>query len=239
MSNPRIGYALLLVISVPTAAESQAVEGRVLDEEDDRPVPTALVRLIDENGGEVALTAADSAGRYRVEADEPGVYRLTAERIGYEAMETPLLEMGRPDGVYPLDLLVRPAPIPIEGLEVTDRELDRRMRLVLGRSPRALRWGAVDRQELEGHVERAHDLTDLMRWGNYPGIEVRETEEGPCYLMRRYGCLSAYLDGFVLTPETYDLVPLDMLHTIVLVAPLESIMYPGGAVLMYTEAWVR
>lgn len=239
MSSLRIGCAFLLATVVPSAAEAQAVEGRVLDEEDERPVPTALVRLVGENGDEVALTTADSAGRYRLEADEPGVFRLRAERIGYEPMETPLLEMGRPDGMYPLDLLVRRAPIPIAGLEVTDRELDRRMRLVLGRSPQALRWGMVGGQELGRHVERAHDLTDLMRWGNYAGIEVFETDEGPCYLVRRYGCLPAYLDGFLLTPETFDLVPLDMLHTIVLVGPHESVTYPRGAVLMYTEAWVR
>lgn len=231
--------AAVLAVSVPAVGEGQAVEGRVLDEEDERPVPTALVRLVDESGADVAVTTADSAGRYRVEAEDPGVYRLLAERIGYETMETPLLEMERTDGTYPVDLLLRPAPIPIEGLQVTDRELDRRMRLVVGRSPRTLRWGMIGRQELLNHVERTHDLTDLMRWGNHPGIEVLETDDGPCYQVRRYGCLPAYLDGFPLTRKTFDLVPLDMLHTVVLVAPNESVTYPGGAVLMFTEAWLR
>ncbi len=232
--------AVLLAALLPSGGAAQTVEGRVVDETDERPVATALVRLVDEDGEQRAVTAADSTGRYRIVAPEPGVYRLEAERIGYEMLESPLLELVRAEGVYPLDLLVRPAPIPIAGLEVDDRGLDRQLRLVVGVSPRALRWEPVRRDALLRHVERAHDLTDLMRWGNYAGVEVFEPRSGePCYLMRAYGCLDVYLDGFRLTPEAYDLVPLEMLQTVVVLAPKESIAYPGGAVLMYTPGWIR
>ncbi|MDX1647288.1 MAG: hypothetical protein R3304_09090 [Longimicrobiales bacterium] len=88
-------------------------------------------------------------------------------------------------------------------------------------------------------MERAHDLTAVVRWGNYPGIEVRESRDGPCYFVRRYGCLPVYLDGFALTRGAFDLVPLDMLHTIFLVGPCESIAYPRGAGLAYTYGWLR
>ncbi len=220
-------------------AGAQTVEGRVLDGEDERPVATAVVRLVDADGDEQAVTAADSLGRYSLEVPEPGIYRLRAERIGYDPLETPLLEMGRADGVYPLDLLVQRSPVPIEGLEVTNREVDRQVRLLTGVSPAALRWEPLRRADLQDHVDRVHDLTDVMRWGNYAGVEVIIYDDGPCYLVRNYGCLPVYLDGFALTPETFDLVPLDMLHTVIVMAPKESIQYPAGGVLMYTPGWVR
>ena len=230
---------VLLGVSHVEVVLAQTVEGSVLDSDDDRPVATAVVRLLDPDGEQRAIAAADSLGRYALAVPEPGVYRLKAERIGYQPMETPLLEMGRADGVYPLDLLVQRAPIPIEGLEVTNRELDRRVRLLTGISPAALRWKPLRREDLQDHVERAHDLTALMRWGNYAGIEVMVYDDGPCYLMRRYGCLPVYLDGFALTPEAFDLVALDMLQTVLVVGPNESIQYPRGGVLMYTPGWVR
>jgi hypothetical protein len=130
--------------------------------------------------------------------------------------------------------------VPIAGLEITTEQLDRQLRLLTGIAPRSLRWDPIRREDLVEHVERAHDLTALMRWGNYAGIEVQEPRVGePCYLVRRYGCLDVYLDGFLLTPETYALVPLDMLETVVVMSPNESIVYPRGAVLMYTLAWLR
>lgn len=243
----RVRRATWLLLALAFLAElwpaphlfAQTVQGRVLDVEDDRPVPTALVRLLDADGDERALAAADTTGRYTIVAPEPGIYRLRAQRIGYEVMETPLLEMGRADGTYPLDLLVERAPIPIPGLEVTNRDMDRQVGLLVGVSPAALRHRPVRREELRDHVDRSHDLTDLVRWGNYAGIEVMEYDDGPCYLVRRYGCLPVYLDGFALTPEAFELVPLDMLHTVMVLRANETIQYPAGAVLMFTPGWVR
>lgn len=234
-----VAAVALIVASPPGGLDAQTVQGRVLDEEDERPVGTAVVRLLDPGGEQRAISAADSLGRYSISVPGPGVYRLRAQRIGYDGMETPLLEMGNADGVYPLDLLVRRAPVPIEGLEVTNRDVDRRIRLLTGISPATLRWQPLRREELQSHVDRAHDLTALVRWGNYAGIEVMIYDDGPCYLIRRYGCLPVYLDGFALTPETFDMVSLDMLHTVMVVSPNETIQYPRGAVLMYTPGWVR
>ena len=220
----------------------QALEGRVVDEEDDRPVATALVRLVDEVGAQKAITAADSSGHYRIVAPEPGVYRLEAERIGYDDFQTPLLEARDAEGTYSLDLLMRRSPVPIAGLEITTEQIDRRLRLLIGRSPAAMRWGALRRSDLIEHVDRAHDLTQMLRWGNFAGIEVIDpidARQPPCYLVRRYGCLPVYLDGFLLDPHIADNVPLDMLETVVVVGPNESIMYERGAVLMYTLAWLR
>lgn len=219
--------------------EAQTIRGRVIDDSDERPVPSALVRLVDEAGTQVAATAADSVGRYRLLAPAPGVYRLLAERFGYDDFETPLLEAVSSDGTYALDLLLHSSPIPIRGIEVSAAQVDQQVRLMTGVDPRRLRWQPIREEELARHVEQAHDLTALMRWSNLPSIDVRESLEGPCYLMRRYGCLPVYLDGFELIPDAFDAVPLEMLNTIIVLSPNESIMYERGAVLMYTEGWLR
>lgn len=227
-----------LVSAAPLGA--QTIQGRVIDENDERPVASAVVRLVDEQGVQLAATAADSVGRYRIGVPGPGVYRLRAERIGYDDLQTPLLEAVSADGTYPLDLLLQPSPIPIRGIEVSAAQVDQQVRLMTGIDPRSLRWQPIREEELARHVEQAHDLTAVMRWRNLPSIDVQESRlEGPCYLARRYGCLPVYLDGFQLIPDAFDAVPLEMLHTIIVVSPNESIMYERGAVLMYTEGWLR
>lgn len=234
---------LALTVAAPSvAAAAQTLEGRVVDEEDDRPVASALVRLVDDGGEQRAVTVADSSGLYRIVAPGPGVYRIEAARIGYEDLQTPLLEARDAVGVYPLDLLLRRAPVPITGIEITAEQLERQLRLMIGISPRALRWDPIHREELIGHVERAHDLSAMIRWTNYPGIEVRQPLtplDGPCYRVRRSGCLPVYLNGAPLYRQQADLVPLTMLEAVVVISPNETIRYPDGAVLMYTPAWVR
>jgi carboxypeptidase family protein len=221
------------------ALAAQTIEGRVLDDRDDRPVATAFVRLVDEAGESSGVTIADSLGFYRIEAPTPGVYRLEAERIGFDPFETPPLEVSNEDGVYPVDLLMRRSPLPIGGFEVTTEQIDKRLRTMTGLDPRGMRWDPFRRTDLVNHAERGHDLTAMMRWSNLGGVEVFEYTDGPCYLVRRYGCMKVYLNGMELTSETVDMVPLDMLETVVVLSPNESIIYGRGAVLLYTEAWIR
>jgi hypothetical protein len=228
-----------LVATVTESVSAQTLQGRVLDDADDAPIPTALVRLVDEEGDEQAITAADSSGAYRLVAPGPGVYRVAAERIGYDDLQTPLLEAQNADKVYPVDLLMRRSPVPIRGLEVSTEQADREIRLMIGISPRSLRVEPIRFPEIREHAERAHDLSDMIRWGNTAGLIVFETTDGPCYQARARGCLPVYLNGFRMNRELIPAIPLDMLHTVVVLYPTESIAYPGGAVLLYTEAWLR
>lgn len=237
-----LGTALagLVALAPPASVEAQVFHGRVVDGEDDRAVASALVRLVREDGGEGGVTAADSSGFYRLAAPEPGVYRLVAERLGYHDFETPLLDAADPDGVYPIDLLMRRAPVPIRGLEVSTEQADREIRLMIGMHPRSLRFEPIRQGEIRSHVERAHDLSGLLRWRNTAGLVVIERPpDGPCYQVRARGCLPVYLNGFRMNPELVPLIPLDMLETIVVLYPKESMQYETGAVLLYTEAWLR
>ena len=236
-------FVAILLRGSPAAA--QTFEGRVVDERDERPVPAALVRVVDRDGEQRGVAIADSAGFYRVVAPGPGVYRLEAARLGFENFMSPLLDAANEDAVYPIDLLLRAAPIELAGLtvetnRVSEQQADRQVRLMLGVSPRSLRNEPIGFDEIQEHIERGHDLEALMRWSDLPGMVVSYTSRGPCFSLRARGCLPVYLNGLRLNGEFMPDVPLDMVYRIVVVTPTDPVItYPGGAVLLYTEAWVR
>lgn len=233
--------ALALAFGAPAAAQTFA--GRVLDSFDESPVATALVRLVDAEGEQQAVAIADSAGTYQVVAPGPGVYRLEAARIGYENFETPMLEVARTDGTYPIDLVLTPEPVELAGftVRVTNEEADREIRRMIGLTPRSLRYDPIRYDEIQEHAARSRSLVDVMRWRAHAGMVVTyRPEEGPCFDVRRGGCLPVYLNGMLILKDFVEAVPLDMVHSIVIVTPTDaSVIYPRGAVLLYSEAWLR
>lgn len=239
------GMVIVLWAGVACPVAAQTFQGRVVDDRDEQPVPTALIRLLDENGDQRGLSIADSAGMYRLEAPGPGQYRIEAARLGFENFETPLLEVTVRDGTYPVDLLLRASPVELPGFTIeTTRPLaeqvERSMRLMLGISPASMRYGPVTFVELQDHIDQNHTLEDVMRWSSFPGMVVTQTTEGPCFSLRGYGCLPVYLNGLIVKRDFILGVPLDMLYSIVVVTPTDGVMqYSAGAVLLYTEAWLR
>lgn len=241
----RLSWVIALALCVvPELAGAQVLRGRVLEEETGVPVRTALIRLLSSDDEPVVMSIADSAGYYRVEAPAPGVYRLSVSRLGYHTVQSPLLDASLADGEYPIDLVMQPAPVELPGFTVeTNRVppevLARRVQLMTGLHPESLRVRPIPYEELLSHAERGHDLEGLMRWTNAVGIITKQTTDGPCFQVRNRSCLPVYLDGTHFSPELIPLVPLDMLETVIILYPLESIAYDAGAVLMYTEGWIR
>lgn len=230
--------ALLL----PDPLWSQGFRGRVVEEGSDRAVPAALVRLMGLGNAQVAFALADGGGEYVLEAPGPGEYRLVAEGLGYEPFSSPLLQVSDPAGVYTVDLVMRKAPLPIRGLTVSaDRmeAIEREVRMDIGVSPRSLRVAPVFRSIIEGHLAKGHQLEDLIRWSNVPGVIVKQTTEGPCFQYRNRGCLRVILNRMPLPPELVPTVPLEVAETVVIVLPNETIVHPGGAVILYTSGWIR
>jgi hypothetical protein len=205
-----VAWLVLALSAVSTPGHAQTFQGRVRGQGTQEPVETALVKLLDEDGDELAITIADSAGFYRLEAEDPGVFRLVAERIGYRPFESPLLQALDPEGVYPIDLDMAPAPVELRGFTVMTDRLP----------------------------EEEADRT--VRWEFGPAILVYETPDGPCFAHRSRGCLPVYLNGLPLNRDFMPEVPLDMVFRIQVLASTDgSIVYPSGAVLLYTEAWLR
>lgn len=236
-----LGVFALIIAAAPL--DAQEIRGRVLDERTEVPVATALVRLVDESGESRSVTLADSAGAYRLQVPGPGSFRLEAERIGYTNLETPLLRTENPSGVYPLDLLMAPAPVELEGFtietdRVSDEQVDRSVRQMVGVSIASMRYQPIRFDRIQSHIEAGRVLEDVIRWEAKAGLFVRRTTEGTCYQMRR-GCVPVYLNGVRVNQLFTGDWPLDMVYTIVLVSPKETVAYPGGAILLYTEGWVR
>lgn len=235
---------LSLMASLARPADAQTFEGRVLEDGTDAAVTTALVTLLDGDGDQIGVSIADERGVYRVQAPEPGIYRLRAERIGFETFETPPLEVGSEDATYPVDLIVRNDPLELPGFTVeTDRlseeDADRAVQLILGISPASLRYRPIGFSTVQDHIDRAHTLPDLIRWEAKAGLVVRRDREGPCFSVRGRGCLPVYLNGLRLRREFVDVAPLDMIYRIVILTPTDgSMAYPGGAVLLFTERWL-
>lgn len=229
----------LLVSVAPLRA--QQLHGTVLDAEDERPVPQALVRLVDDAGKDHAAGIADSAGVYTLAIPSSGEYRIAAERVGFEPFRSLLLAMDATRS-YPVDIELERSPVPIPGLVVTGRrfeELERGIHLLIGQNPRSLRNPPMLRPTIEEHLAKGHNVSDLVRWSNAPSIVTRETGDGPCFQWRNRGCLPVFLNGAVVRSDLVPDLPLDMLEAVVLLGVGESIAYPGGAVLLYTPGWIR
>lgn len=228
----------------PAPLVAQTFQGRVLEDGSNQPVATALVRLVDGEGTQHAVTIADSAGMYRVDAPGPGAYRLEAARLGYENFETPLLEAST-RGAYPVDLLLIPAPLGLPGLAVetqrmSNAQADREIRRIIGLSVGSLRFRPIRFNEIQRHIDAGRNLTDLMRWTNTVSLIVTETRDGPCFALRAGACLPVFLNGLRLNRDFMSGVPLEMVHSIVVITPGDaSVAYPSGALLLFTEAWLQ
>ena len=235
-----LGLGLLAAQLPLDASATQRFVGRVGDESG-RPVPTALVSLVDVDGTVVSVSIADAEGDYLLEAPAPATYRLEGARIGYDPVETPLLEVRNADRTYRVDLEMRSSPIPIEGISVeVDRvDIERSLQLIVGMHPNSLRNEIIHYEEIQNHIERGHDLPDLVRWSNTASLLVFRTPDGPCFSVRRGGCLQVHLNGHELPQGLTDAIPLDMAYAIAILMPGETVLYPRGAVLVFTENWLR
>jgi hypothetical protein len=237
-----VGCAIAAVPLARAPAAAQVLQGRVVGASGEGPVATALVRLVDEEGEQLAISIADSAGVYRLEAPAPGTYRLQAERLGYQDAETPLLRAIDPEGVFDIDLVMSAAPVEVQGLtvRVPEDDADQAVQMMIGLNPTSLRFRPVRFDALADHVARAHTLVDVMRWEYAPAVLVRETFDGPCFEYRVRNCLPVYLNSMRLNRDFMPDIPLDMVYRIQVITPTDgSVVYPSGAVLLYTEAWLR
>ena len=233
----------LLCLAVLTAplggVEGQTVRGRVLDAQSDRSVADARIRLFDRLGASRGLTRADSIGGYQLAVPEPGFYRLRADQLGYETYESEELEVQDTTDVLSVDLLMRPSPIPMRGIEVSTAQVNRRLQESLGINPARLRIRPIRSGTIREHAMFGRNLSGMIRSLDIPNLEVVGSRGGACYQFRGRGCLTVFLDGARLNRNPDAVVSLEMLNTVVLLLPNELIAYPSGAVHLYTIGFMR
>ncbi|HEX2077279.1 MAG TPA: TonB-dependent receptor [Longimicrobium sp.] len=79
---------------LPAAASAQAVQGRLVARETQAAVHGGTVHLLSPDSQAVAQALTDSAGRFTLQAPQPGRYWLLASAPGYETSETDLFPVG-------------------------------------------------------------------------------------------------------------------------------------------------
>ncbi len=96
--------ALLLALQ-STPVSAQVVRGRLMGAGTDRPVPGALVDLIDATGRRHGVELSDVHGRFVVRAPQAGIYRLEVRRVGYQTEVSPSLHLFQGDTLrYTMDV---------------------------------------------------------------------------------------------------------------------------------------
>lgn len=225
-----------------TAGEvSVVVEGVVLEEGTEHPVPGASLTWI-RAGAELERVVSGSYGTFSVELAE-GDYVLEASGLGYAATRTPmfsLTEEDAADGPLFLEVMLTPAPIELEGLDVAvDRQVRRELQ-VLGLTREALGDRLIGRDRIERMIG-APGPRDLIRNSNVAGVTVSNNPHVLCVRFARgTGCAATLLNGIELTHGgALDLDP-GSIHSIALLNPAEATLRygqkgRGGAVLIWTR----
>ncbi len=103
-ASTALATALLLAVhSTPVTA--QVVQGRLTGAGTERPVPGALVGLIDGPGRRHGVELSDAHGRFVLRAPQPGIYRLEVRRVGYQTEVSPSLHLFQGDTLrYTMDV---------------------------------------------------------------------------------------------------------------------------------------
>lgn len=220
---------------------SVVVQGVVLDEGTELPVPGASLLWI-RAGAELERAVADADGVFRVQLAE-GDYVLEASGLGYAATRTPMFSLSEEDaanGPLFLEVMLTPAPIELEGLDVAvDRQVTRELQ-VLGLTRESLGERLIGRDRIDRMVG-APGPRDLIRNSKVAGVTVSNNPHMLCVRFARgTGCAATLLNGIELTHgSAVDLDP-GSIHSIALLNPAEATLRygqkgRGGAVLIWTR----
>ncbi len=121
-------------VAAPGDVGVRTVRGQVLDSVAGTPVSFARVTLVDEDEQQVALTVSDVQGRFRLQASEPGRYRLTIQAEFYEEGSHGPITLTDEEGLA-LTVELNPLPVELRGFVV---DVERQ-------SPRLALEGVYDR----------------------------------------------------------------------------------------------
>lgn len=250
-----LALAMALVLFLPDAASAQSIVGRVVDEARGRPIVGAAVALVDEDGDEFSRTITDATGKFVVTPPEAGEYHLAAFSLGYLPVRTPLIALTT-EGMAEVDLLMQPAPIGLEGLEVSvDVSAEAASQLeIAGVSPAQLgnRW--IDRAAVEA-IPVKRDVGSVLEHQQIGGVRIIRPENmvpgsdplGLCITNQRARtfagqgrCMMGVVNGIPQSNQALlDLDP-ETVEAMAVLTPIEgSFMYgaqgEAGVVMIWTR----
>lgn len=242
-----LGFAL-----APSPVRGQTILGRVLDQFSEEPVDGVIVRLVARTGEEREQALSDADGRFVLTPPDAGEYLLVTDRFGYIETRSPLLSLTI-EGQAPLDLMIAPAPIGLEGLEITVEERAAEELSRIGLSVNALgnRW--IDKQQIDAIPVKV-DMGTILERTAQAGLRISRPENltmgsddiGLCVAFLRVRrangggtCALVVLNGVPMSGVgALDIDPYSI-ESIALLEPMEAAMQwgtlaGGGAVLVWT-----
>jgi hypothetical protein len=239
------GLVGLVLVAAVRPAAGQVLQGHLLDEATDAPIPGASMALLEEDSARVvAATVTDSAGYFRVEGGEDGgAFRLRAQRIGYPLTVSTPLNVRAGDTIQ-VEFRISAGAVLLDPVVVTSRR--RRpppmIREFYQRAERSIFGTFITRAE----VERIHPIriTDLLR--RVPGLQFVPLRFGGSTAIRMRGGCSPLIviDGMQLRDvhSIDDLVqPLELegmeVYRSFAEVPVEygGLRIPCGAILIWTR----
>jgi hypothetical protein len=113
--------ACVFVLFTAASVQAQAVTGQVVSGEDGQPIAGAFVILFDADGRRQTAVLTDRDGRYLLRSAAPGRYRLRVEQIGFESVDSPLLDLAATTVAYPFVVPIRAVALPVITVEADSR----------------------------------------------------------------------------------------------------------------------
>lgn len=117
---PVLFLVLLSLFSAPPL-QAQTVRGTLTEEETGMPLGGALVVLLDAQGRQQTATLTNEAGHFTIQAPQPGVYRLRAERIGYRSTYSSRFQL-RAGQTFEYSLVAPHEAVRLAGIEVRGQQ---------------------------------------------------------------------------------------------------------------------
>lgn len=237
----------VLGFTAPRAA-SQTLVISLRDETRSGPVGGASVELLTQSGKSVRQVLSDDGGKVVIPAPEAGDYYIQATRIGYDDFRSPLLALTA-EGSADLELLLRPQPIGLEGLDVTAEAQGRELLAPLGLKKVELGNRFVDRAKIEA-VGMTGQTADILRWQNIAGLQVNVIDSVGhqilCVTLRQQSakalgnCALPVLNGAVVSREFAATLVANDIESMAVLRPMEATTLYGtvagsGAVLIWTR----
>lgn len=158
----RIALGLTFLLGAATPLLAQAVQGRVVDLESEKPVAGATVTLVALAGGRVASQVTGNDGRFRLTARTAGFFRIEIQRLGSrKVVDGPFeLETGQ---TREAGYQIRLVPLQLDPIEVVaERAAAQRFLREAGffERQKADFGKFVNRDEIE--ARKARRFTDLL-----------------------------------------------------------------------------
>lgn len=236
--------ALLMLLASARTVDAQTVTGRVTADADGAPLQNVSVLLLLDSDEIARSVATDGTGRYAITASS-GNYKVVADLLGYERLESPLLALADGDTVT-IDFELPVDPIEVEGIRVEVEQREALRRRVLQYGVRVDNVGAryVSREAIMRR-ETATNVGAILVWQNLAGVSVHYGDNPPSLCVQvvrgRVRCAITVLDGQIIDDEFAASMPPEVLEAVIILTPTEATMSfgtrgGGGAVLLFTRA---